>query len=37
VDNYKGVTGATSFDADRVAQKVAFILKVINGKLEQVK
>ena len=37
VDNYKGVTGATSFDADRVAQKVAFILRVRNGKLEQVK
>ena len=37
VDNYKGVTGVTSFDADRVSQKVAFILKVINGKLEQVK
>lgn len=37
VENYKGVTGTTSFDADRVAQKVAFILKVRNGKLEQVK
>ncbi len=37
LDNYKGVTGVTSFDADRVSQKVAFILKVKNGKLEQVK
>jgi len=37
MDNYKGVTGVTSFDADRVSQKVAFILQVINGKLEQVK
>jgi branched-chain amino acid transport system substrate-binding protein len=37
VENYKGVTGTTSFDADRVAQKVAFILRVRNGKLEQVK
>jgi ABC-type branched-subunit amino acid transport system substrate-binding protein len=37
VENYKGVTGTTSFDADRVSQKVAFILRVRNGKLEQVK
>ena len=37
VENYKGVTGTTSFDADRVSRKVAFILKVRNGKLEQVK
>ena len=35
--NYKGATGTTSFNDDRVTQKVAFILKVINGKLEQVK
>ena len=35
--NYNGATGATSFNEDRVSQKVAFILKVINGKLEQVK
>ena len=34
---YNGATGATSFNEDRVSQKVAFILKVINGKLEQVK
>jgi ABC-type branched-subunit amino acid transport system substrate-binding protein len=37
VENYKGVTGPTSFDAERVSQKVAFILRVRNGKLEQVK
>jgi ABC-type branched-subunit amino acid transport system substrate-binding protein len=37
LENYKGATGTTSFDADRVSQKVAFILKVRNGKLEQVK
>jgi branched-chain amino acid transport system substrate-binding protein len=37
VENYMGATGATSFDADRVAQKTAFILRVRNGKLEQVK
>ena len=37
LENYKGATGATSFNADRVSQKVAFILKVRNGKLEQVK
>ena len=37
LENYRGTTGVTSFDADRVAQKVAFILKVKNGKLEQVK
>jgi len=35
--NYRGATGATYFNEDRVSQKVAFILKVINGKLEQVK
>ena len=35
--NYKGATGATFFNDDRVSQKVAFILKVVNGKLEQVK
>ena len=37
VENYKGATGSISFDADRVAQKTAFILRVKNGKLEQVK
>lgn len=37
MQNYKGVTGNIYFDSKRVAQKTAFILKVINGKLEQVK
>jgi branched-chain amino acid transport system substrate-binding protein len=37
VENYKGATGTISFDADRVAQKTAFILRVKDGKLEQVK
>ena len=37
VENYKGATGNISFDSDRVAQKTPFILKVKNGKLEQVK
>ena len=37
LENYRGATGVTSFNADRVSQKVAFILKVRNGKLEQVK
>lgn len=37
LENYKGVTGNTSFSGDRVAKKTAFILQVRNGKLEQVK
>jgi ABC-type branched-subunit amino acid transport system substrate-binding protein len=37
VGNYEGVTGKTSFDSDRVAQKTPFILKVNKGKLKQVK
>jgi ABC-type branched-subunit amino acid transport system substrate-binding protein len=37
VENYKGATGNTSFSGDRVARKTAFILKVKDGKLEQVK
>ena len=37
VKNYEGVTGKTSFGSDRVARKTPFILKVKNGKLEQVK
>jgi ABC-type branched-subunit amino acid transport system substrate-binding protein len=37
VKNYKGATGNTSFSPDRVSQKTAFILKVKDGKLEQVK
>ena len=34
---YNGATGSIYFDSDRVAQKSAFILKVKNGKIEQVK
>lgn len=34
---YNGATGSMYFDADRVAQKTPFILKVIKGKLEHVK
>jgi len=37
VENYEGVTGNTSFDSDRVAQKTPFILKVTKGNFEQVK
>ena len=37
VKNYRGATGNTSFSPDRVSQKTAFILKVKDGKLEQVK
>jgi len=34
---YNGATGSTYFDANRVAQKTPFILRVEAGKLEQVK
>ncbi|HBI47949.1 MAG TPA: hypothetical protein DDX93_04445 [Smithella sp.] len=37
LENYKGATGSFYFDSNRVAQKTAFILKVNEGKLEQVK
>jgi ABC-type branched-subunit amino acid transport system substrate-binding protein len=37
LENYRGVTGSISFDSNRVAQKTPFILRVKNGKLEQVK
>ena len=37
MENYRGTTGNISFDANRVAQKTPFILKVENGKLVQVK
>jgi ABC-type branched-subunit amino acid transport system substrate-binding protein len=37
VENYKGATGNISFGSDRVAQKTPFILRVKDGKLEQVK
>lgn len=36
MENYNGATGNIYFDANRVAQKTAFILKVNDGKLEQV-
>lgn len=35
--NYHGATGITSFAADRISRKTAFILQVKDGKLEQVK
>jgi branched-chain amino acid transport system substrate-binding protein len=34
---YNGATGSIYFDSARVAQKTAFILKVKNGKFEQIK
>ncbi len=37
VKGFRGATGSISFGGNRVAQKDAFILKVQNGKLEQVK
>ncbi len=37
MENYPGVTGATSFGYDRVSQKTPFMLRVKNGKLEQVR
>lgn len=36
MENYDGATGNIYFDANRVAQKTAFILKVRDGKIEQV-
>lgn len=36
IKNYKGVTGDTSFSADRVSRKTAFIMQVKDGKIEQV-
>lgn len=36
IKNYKGVTGDTSFSADRVSQKTAIILQVKDGKIKQV-
>jgi len=36
IKNYKGVTGDTSFSADRVSQKTAFIMQIKDGKVEQV-
>lgn len=37
LENYRGATGNISFGSDRVAQKTPFILRIKNGKLEQVK
>lgn len=37
MEAYHGATGTTSFGYDRVSQKTPFILKIKNGKLEQVK
>lgn len=37
VENYKGVAGKIYFDSSRVAQKTPFILRVRDGRLEQVK
>ncbi len=37
MENYPGVTGTTSFGYERVSQKTPFILRVQNGKLEQVR
>jgi branched-chain amino acid transport system substrate-binding protein len=37
VERFRGVTGSISFGGNRVAQKDAFILRVQNGKIEQVR
>lgn len=37
VESFRGATGSISFRGNRVAQKDAFILRVQNGKFEQVK
>ncbi len=37
VERFRGATGSISFGGNRVAQKDAFILRVQNGKIEQVK
>jgi branched-chain amino acid transport system substrate-binding protein len=37
VDRFRGATGQVYFDENRVAQKTPFILKVVNGKMRQVK
>jgi ABC-type branched-subunit amino acid transport system substrate-binding protein len=37
MNNYDGATGSIYFDSNRVAQKTPFILRVADGKLEQVK
>ncbi len=37
IQGFRGVTGSISFSGHRVAQKDAFILRVQNGKIEQVR
>lgn len=37
LSNFRGVTGKTSFNGGQVSQKDAFILKVQNGQIEQVR
>jgi branched-chain amino acid transport system substrate-binding protein len=37
LEGFRGATGSISFGGNRVAQKNAFILRVQNGKIEQVK
>ncbi len=37
LEGFRGATGSISFGGNRVAQKDAFILRVQNGKIEQVK
>ena len=37
VERFRGATGRISFGGSRVSQKEAFILRVQNGKIEQVK
>ena len=37
VESFRGATGSISFGGSRVAQKSAFILRVQNGKIEQVR
>lgn len=36
MENYNGATGNIYFDSNRISQKTAFILKVKNGRFEQV-
>jgi len=37
LEGFRGATGSISFGGNRVAKKDAFILRVQNGKIEQVK
>jgi hypothetical protein len=36
-ENFQGVAGGISFGGNRVAQKEAFIFRIQDGKIEQVK